>query len=172
MPKIIEHLPQRLADEARRQTEEGGFSALTIRSVASACGVGVGTVYNYYPSKEALVATYLLEDWQTAMADLKAEASAAQKAEQALLAICRMLRQYLDSHQSVFGDQGAAAGFTGAVGRYHSLLRSQLAEPIRPFCPDEFTALFIAESLLTWTVAGTEANQLLRVLSPMLRKEN
>ena len=44
MPKIIENLPERLAEEARRQIEASGFSAMTIRSVAKACGVGVGTV--------------------------------------------------------------------------------------------------------------------------------
>ena len=53
MPKIIENLDQRLKEEARRQIRESGYSAMTIRSVAAACGVGVGTVYNYYPSKEA-----------------------------------------------------------------------------------------------------------------------
>ena len=44
MPKIIENLPQRLTEEARRQIEQSGFSAMTIRSVAKGCGVGVGTV--------------------------------------------------------------------------------------------------------------------------------
>lgn len=31
MPKIIENLPQRLLEEARRQVEESGFAAMTIR---------------------------------------------------------------------------------------------------------------------------------------------
>ena len=64
MPKIIENLESKLIQEARRQIAEIGYSAMTIRSVAKACGVGVGTVYNYFPSKEALVATHLLEDWK------------------------------------------------------------------------------------------------------------
>ena len=46
MPKIIENLESRLLAEAYRQTREAGYSALTIRNVAKACGVGVGTVYN------------------------------------------------------------------------------------------------------------------------------
>ena len=53
MPKIIENLESRLIEEAQKQIEEAGYSAVTIRSVAKACGVGVGTVYNYFPSKEA-----------------------------------------------------------------------------------------------------------------------
>ena len=34
MPKIIENLENRLIEEARKQIEEAGYSAMTIRSVA------------------------------------------------------------------------------------------------------------------------------------------
>ena len=46
MPKIIENLPERLAEEARGQIEESGYAAMTIRSVAKGCGVGVGICRN------------------------------------------------------------------------------------------------------------------------------
>ena len=55
MPKIIENLESKLLEEAKRQIQESGYGAMTIRSVAKGCGVGVGTVYNYFPSKEALL---------------------------------------------------------------------------------------------------------------------
>ena len=60
MPKIIKDLEKRLTEEARRQIEEDGYGAMTVRSVAKACGVGVGTVYNYFSSKDELLAGYLL----------------------------------------------------------------------------------------------------------------
>ena len=46
MPKILENIREILLQEAKRQVFENGYSSLTIRSVASACGIGVGTVYN------------------------------------------------------------------------------------------------------------------------------
>ena len=52
MPKIIENLKDRLIAEAEKQIAESGYGAVTIRSVAKACGVGVGTVYNYFPSSK------------------------------------------------------------------------------------------------------------------------
>ena len=64
MPKIIQNLENRLIEEARKQIEASGYGAVTIRSIAQACGVGVGTVYNYFPSKEVLIAKHLLDDWQ------------------------------------------------------------------------------------------------------------
>lgn len=84
MPKIIENLPEKLAEEARRQITESGYSAMTIRSVAKACGVGVGTVYNYYPSKDALVAQFMLEDWKRCIAAIEACAQTAKGHEPVL----------------------------------------------------------------------------------------
>ena len=43
MPKIIENLESKLIEEAFHQIRDVGYSATTIRSIAKACGVGVGT---------------------------------------------------------------------------------------------------------------------------------
>ena len=43
MPKIIENLRASLLCEAKRQINELGYGQTTIRSVASGCGVAVGT---------------------------------------------------------------------------------------------------------------------------------
>ena len=51
MPKIIENVREQLLGEAKRQIAKKGYGKTTIRSVASACGFGVGTVYNYFKSK-------------------------------------------------------------------------------------------------------------------------
>ena len=126
MPKRIEDLPRRLMEEARRQVQESGYSALTIRSVAKGCGVGVGTVYNYYASRDALVASFLLSDWNCCLEEIRAEAEAAAHPEPVLRKVYGSLEQFLQQHAAVFRDETAAAGFSGASGHYHSLLRSQL----------------------------------------------
>ena len=164
MPKIIENLPERLAEEARRQVEESGFSAITIRSVAKGCGVGVGTVYNYYPSKEALVATFMLSDWKDCVAYINCCADEAQSLETVLRIVYEKLRLFMDQYDPIFRDESAAASYTGSTSHYHGILRSQLAGPIRKFCQDDFTAEFIAEAMLSWTVAGKDFEELKAVL--------
>lgn len=42
---------------------EKGAGALTMRSVAAACGVAVGSIYNYFPSKGALIGTTIESVW-------------------------------------------------------------------------------------------------------------
>lgn len=154
MPKIIHNLETRLMEEAKRQIEESGYAATTIRSVAKACGVGVGTVYNYFPSKDALLATYLLGDWQGCIAAINAVSTYCLTAEPVVRCIYDQLVQYAARHQSIFRDEAAASTFQGSFGRYHGMLRSQLAAPLRKFCGDDFASEFIAESLLSWTMAG------------------
>jgi len=164
MPKIIENLPERLAEEARRQIAESGFSAMTIRSVAKSCGVGVGTVYNYYSSKEELVATFMLSDWKACVAAIESCADEAQSLEPVLNIIHEKLRLFMEQYDPVFQDESAAVSYTGSTSRYHGVLRGQLAAPIRKFCRDDFTAEFIAEAMLTWTVAGTDFDELKGIL--------
>ncbi len=168
MPKIIENLEQRLIEEAKKQIEESGYSAMTIRSVAKGCGVGIGTVYNYFPSKDELVARYLLEDWKQCIADIQAVSEASAAPRPVLQCMYHQLISFSRRHQSIFGDEGAAVSFSGSFSLYHGMLRRQLAQPLGKFCSGDFQAEFVAEALLTWTMAGKTFNEIYGMLSKNL----
>lgn len=167
MPKIIENPEHRLKEEARRQINASGYAGMTVRSVAAACGIGVGTVYHYYPSKDALIAAFMLEDWQRCMDAVRAVSADAASPESVVRSIYDQLLLFADENRAVIRDKSAAAAFAGAFGRYHALLREQLAQPLLKFCADPFAADFIAESLLTWTMAGTDFDALSRMISKL-----
>lgn len=167
MPKIIENLESKLKEEAKRQIEACGYGALTIRDLAKACGVGVGTVYNYFPSKEHLVACYLLDDWNQRTAAIRAVSDASGLPRPVAQSIHRQLLDFAHTHRAIFRDEAAAATFSGSFSRYHSLLRTQLAEPLRKFCKSDFASEFLAEALLTWTMAGTPFDELYGMLEPL-----
>ena len=44
--------------------QEQGWSAVSIRSVAAACGVSVGSIYNYFDSKAELVSATVESVWR------------------------------------------------------------------------------------------------------------
>lgn len=48
---------------SRELIQQQGWSAVNIRSVAAACGVSVGSIYNYFDSKAALVAATMESVW-------------------------------------------------------------------------------------------------------------
>ena len=54
---------------AYRLAEESGLSSVSVRSVAAACGVSVGSIYNYYPSKDDLVIDVVSMIWQEVFHD-------------------------------------------------------------------------------------------------------
>lgn len=167
MPKIIENLESRLIAEAKHQIEENGYGAVTIRSIAKGCGVGVGTVYNYFPSKENLVAKYLLEDWQECIAAIGAVSVSADSPRQVALCIYDQLNAFAGRHASLFRDAAAASGFAGSFSQYHTLLRTQLAQFLRRFCDSDFAAEFAAESLLVWTMAGKSFDEIYGILGKL-----
>lgn len=48
---------------SRELIRQQGWSAINIRSVAAACGVSVGSIYNYFDSKAALVTATVESVW-------------------------------------------------------------------------------------------------------------
>lgn len=170
MPKIIENVKDRLLLEARQQIEQSGYGAVTIRSIAKGCGVGVGTVYNYFPSKEALIATHLLEDWISCIRTIEAMSSNSETAEPVLRCIHDQLLCFAHRHSAIFRDEAAAATFAGSFSQYHDRLRAQLAAPLRKFCGGDFDSLFLAEGLLTWTMAGKPFDEIFAILKKLFKE--
>ena len=170
MPKIIENLREKLLEEAKKQVMEQGYTAMTIRSVASACGVGVGTVYNYFPSKDMLVASFMLEDWKLCLKVIQECSRNLQEGEQLLRCIYDQLILFQTKYAPLFSDKEAGISFASSFPVRHQQLRSQIAEPLLRICGTEgnvtaeFQAEFLAESLLTWTMAGYPFEQIAGVL--------
>lgn len=48
---------------SRELMQQQGWSAITIRSVAAGCHVSVGSIYNYFDSKETLIAATVESVW-------------------------------------------------------------------------------------------------------------
>lgn len=53
-----------ILEVSRKLIMDQGWTAVNIRSVAAACGVSVGSIYNYFPSKSDLVAAAIESVWR------------------------------------------------------------------------------------------------------------
>lgn len=168
MPKIIANLEARLVEEAWRQLKDGGYEAVTIRSVATACGVGVGTVYNYFDSKEELLAAYLMEDWNRGVAAIESVSAENRDPEAVARCIYDQISGYCQRHLVIFRDPAAAKAYSSYLGKHHRMLRTQLARPLRMFVDSDFAAEFAAEALLTWTLAGKEFHEIYGMIRKLL----
>ena len=162
MPKIIKNLREKLIEETGRQLSEGGIESITIRSVAKNCGVGTGTVYNYFNNKNAMISAYILQDWDSSIARIEQAATAP---KETTFAIYTELNSFMIKYRSLFSrisDQEKLVPRS-----YHQKLKSQLGDILCRFTNDRFCAEFIAEALITWSVSGIPFDQLYRMLEKL-----
>ena len=170
MPKIIENLREQLLAEAEKQVTQQGYTNTTMRSVASACGVGVGTVYNYFESKEMLIATFVFEHWKKYLCYM--ETLPTDDAKLRLGGIYDSLQRFAREHERLFSDSDAAKLVAMGAPKRHQLLRDQIAHLVLPLCRGdqidhpEFAAKVIAESLICWSMENAD----FEMLYPLLEK--
>src|SRR5690349_19479268 len=94
---------QQLADTAAQMFMARGFDAVRVTEVADACGVSEKTVFNYFPTKEALV----LDRLEVTMSSLRA--GLADRAVSPLVAALRILDDELTTMTSQLSEQPDAA---------------------------------------------------------------
>jgi AcrR family transcriptional regulator len=167
VPKIIENVREQLLAEAKKQIFERGYADTTIRSVARECGVGVGTVYNYFRSKEMLIATFVYEDWKkylSAMQNLPTD-----DPRVLLEGIFDSLESFESENKRLFSDADAAKLVAvGSSGR-HKMLRDQIAGIILPICKTDFCAEFIAEALICWSMQDVDFDAVYTLLEKIIK---
>ena len=162
MPKIIANVREQIIDEAKRQIEKLGYENTTIRSVAKGCGIAVGTVYNYFQSKDMLIATFILQDWVACIESIAQQPKESRKNFLAFIHIS--LLKFTESHYAIFNNKEAAKVFNSAFYERHKQIRGQLADLINNITGDRFTAEFVAEALLCWTIAGKSFDEIYELL--------
>lgn len=167
MPKIIENVREQLLAEAKKQIAEQGYRNTTIRSVAGGCGIAVGTVYNYFKSKDMLIASFILEDWLICVRRIDARPK--ENPREYLEFIHNSLKEFAEKHVALFADREAAKVFYTAFSERHRQLRAQLAELILPVAKESFTAEYVAEAMLTWTMAGKSFDEIYQLLPERIK---
>ena len=68
MPKQVID-PEKLVSQAYAIASRDGISALSVRKVAAACGIAVGSVYGYFPTKADLTAAVLTRFFDENLSD-------------------------------------------------------------------------------------------------------
>lgn len=166
MPKIIENVRERILEEAKKQVMELGYSSMTIRSVAGALGIATGTLYNYFPSKQMMVAGFMAEDWMHTIFDIKTKCLNSDDYKFILQTVYDGVTEYSNAHKTLFDDPEAQTGFAGAYMGKRGILIGQVAEIFEPICKSDaanytpHTSEFLAESLMNWVTAHRDLEEL------------
>lgn len=127
MPKIINGLRETLIEQSRELLIQSGYNAVTIRSVAARCGVAVGTVYNYFESKEMLIAMVMLVDWRHTLEEMRSDTSAAQALRDGIKGMFAAVAAFRRIYTTAWSQYSAGGGDTSMLRERHSQLVGQLA---------------------------------------------
>ncbi len=124
---------QRLTDTATELFLARGFDAVRVAEIAQVCGVSEKTVFNYFPSKEALI----LDHPDAAMAALRTGLADANRTP--IEAVLRILADELAALTRWLADQPDLATACDRVRRFGELIGSTPA--LRAFQRDQTEAL-------------------------------
>ena len=94
---------------ARKLFASNGFDETTTRDVAAGAGLAAGTLFNYFPNKEALAMTLLAEALADGTARWEAERRDGLAIEEALFALIAALLRSLGPHRPYVGEVMATA---------------------------------------------------------------
>jgi AcrR family transcriptional regulator len=102
MPKIVNHdlYRQELLEQAFILFAERGYAAVTMREVAKALKVSTGTLYHYFPTKEAL-----FQDLMTSLSKRDALAAQVQPANDSLEQRLDNLVSFMEEREDYFRQQ-------------------------------------------------------------------
>lgn len=169
MPKRIDNPEVSLLSAAKSLLLEEGYASLTIRQVASLCGVAVGTVYNYFPSKDVLVARILLEDWNTALRSLREPLSSVQNPLEGIEQVFAALRAFARRYDPVWAEYAG----NPPLRHWHGELIRQISHCLAPLLQrfslsdNPLLGEFLSQALLSWAM---EPEVSFEALSPFFQR--
>ncbi len=176
MPKIISGAKEKILDTAKRQLFESGYPSLSLRSIAKECQLGVGTIYNYFSSKEELIASIMLEDWKKTLQQMDQHVNTSLFLENGFLALHSDLLSFCEIYKSLFEQAHSSSYITPSR---HDLLLRQLSERIDALyekfnqSEDKEFSTIMAELMLISSAKNTiHEIQFKKMIQRIIRKEN
>lgn len=172
MPKIIENLKENILAEARHVLTTEGYQALTVRRVAGALNIGVGTIYNYYPSKLELAAGVLEEDWNAAMQEFRCSLGGLE-VEEILRVLFEIFQNYSAKYSSAWREYERHVESRALLTQYYTMILNELSGYISQGMPKEqleaepFLPGFLGELILRF---GSDERSSYERIRPGLEK--
>lgn len=102
MPKILQNPRETILKEGYALLEEKGYKSFSMRELANRCEIGLGTVYNYFENKMAIVGEIFNFTWSEIIESLKTVKDKDIVFEEKIKLIYLGLEKFLVYHKEVF----------------------------------------------------------------------
>ena len=130
MPKIINGIREEAIKCAAVLIASGEYDGFSMRKIAERCNIAVGTLYNYFASKQDLLMAVIESGWREALDKIDSECSGALSIADGICAICTSIRSFSES-LTKSKTATLMSGLSSLVGSdFERLVRSSIAERI------------------------------------------
>jgi len=102
MPAPITDIRTKLIQCGRVMFNENGFTGFSMRRLAAECGVAVGTIYNYYKDKDALLSAILSEDWDNILDRMSAAAISSNSFPEGILTLFHIYCEFIEKYSGIW----------------------------------------------------------------------
>lgn len=128
MSKRIENVRELILVKSEELLFEAGYKGFNMREIAKRCGIAVGTIFNYYESREILIATIMAKDWRAYISEMSQKSNEAVDVQEGISAIYNGINSYSRKYETIW--YGYPGNIIGYLGTYHARLRQKIADII------------------------------------------
>ena len=162
MPKDLGDVHEQIISAAKEMLLQN--ESFSIRALSTKVGIATGTVYNYFPTKEAVIAAVMSEDWQKTLQEMDRTAEEAPDLKEGCREIYRELRSFIQIFESVWIAFGRGSRYESARASFHMRFRSALTERISTLfvrfnCPISPELLAVFGEILITAAIGTDLSR-------------
>lgn len=133
MPKVIHGIRESILKRADEIIELGDYDKFSMREIAKKCSVAVGTLYNYFPSKDELLLAVIDSHWQDMMETVDRRCAEVTTLTDGMCYICEGVREFSEKHTEFWISTMMGSGNHSAC--------SEWKRTLRPAVMDRFVAL-------------------------------
>ena len=127
MPKIIMHLQEQIIMQAEKLLVQEGPEKISIRSVAKACGIAIGTIYNYYPTKDALIADLIIHRWTKSKDDIYKSLDGAFDVGSGLDIIFKGIKDFSIENRNIWKATAVSKQYSESYPKFHLKLSEEVS---------------------------------------------
>lgn len=174
MPKKLDNIREKAIAETRKILDEQGYGALAMRDIAKKCEIAVGTMYNYFPSKEYLTGCVVLEDWKITYENMLSIAAGADSIQHGLSGIYELMCTFVMQHQYLTSFDGGDSKTPYDFHERHLVLLKQIETLLRMlqkrfgYSVEDAINTFLAESILAFSVKRYTYSQIAPAITKLL----
>ena len=127
MPKIIPELREKILLAAKKRLKEDEKHDFSTRQLAKDLDIAAGTIFNYFSTKEEILAYVMLEDWQKCLGEMRAASEEEPGIREGFTKMEALLRSFSVPYRQIW----SGYDHLGPVRERHGELIRQITAPVR-----------------------------------------